>query len=262
MSDWRFALPPSLGKEPVRTRARQFAALLYEAGFATVWPQDSYSLLEERLLSGEAHAAWGPPLICARIEAAGGAVVLRGIRYGAATYRAVILARAEDKKELGNLGRMRRRPRAAWVDESSMGGYLLPRSHLRSLGIDPAAAFFDERMLGSYDACLKAVLEGEADVTACFAPAASANRPAAGYVELCGFRAIELRVLGFTAECPNDAVVLSPRLGGPVYDAVRSALRRLAADPAGRRSLAEAFEVDGFDEPPGGSYQPLLRLQS
>ena len=261
MSDWRFALPPSLGKEPVRARARQFAALLYEAGFETVWPQETYSSLEDRLLSGEAHAAWGPPLICARIEAAGGAVALRGIRYGAATYRSVLLCRAEDKMELANLGRMRRRPRAVWVDESSMGGYLLPRAHLRQLGVDPTAAFFDERMLGSYDAALKAVLEGEADLTACFAPAASANRPAAGYVELCGFRAIELRVLGYTAECPNDAVVLSPRLEGPIYDQIRSALRRLVADPGSRRSLAEAFEVDGFDEPPGGSYQPLLRLQ-
>src|SRR5262245_13451907 len=120
MSDWRFALPPSLGKEPVRARARQFASLLYEAGFATVWPQDSYGNLEDRLLSGEAHAAWGPPLICARVEAAGGVVALRGIRYGAASYRSVILCRAEDRMELVNLGKMRRRPRAVWVDESSM----------------------------------------------------------------------------------------------------------------------------------------------
>ena len=261
MSDWRFALAPSLGKEPVRTRARQFASLLYEIGFSTVWPQESYAALEERLLSGEAHAAWGPPLICARVEAAGGAVALRGIRYGAATYRSVILCRAEDKIELSNLGRMRRRPRAVWVDESSMAGYLLPRSHLRSLGVEPRGAFFDERLLGSYDACLKAILDGEADLTACYAPAASANRPAAGYVELCGFRAIELRVLAYTSECPNDGLVLSPRLEGGLYDTMRSALRRLVADPASRRALADAFEVDGFDEPPAASYQPLLRLQ-
>jgi phosphonate transport system substrate-binding protein len=261
MGGWRFALPPSLGREPVRALARQFASLLYEAGFTTVWPQDSYARVEERLLGGEADAAWGPPMVCARVESAGGVVALSAIRWGAASYRSVLLARADDQLELSDLGRGRRQPRAVWVDEKSMGGYALPRGHLRALGVDPARAFIDERFGGSYEACLREVLDGNADVTATFSAAASANRPAAGYVELCGFRAIELKVLGYTNECPNDGIVLSPRLSPATIEAIRASLWQLLADPGSRRLLAAAFDVDGFDEPrEAGAYRALLDL--
>src|SRR5688572_18523640 len=150
-------LPPSLGREPMRARARQLAALLYDVGFGMVATAESYAQLEERVASGEADAAWGPPLACARLEAAGGKVALRALRDGAATYRAVLVVRATDSMSLATPSQVRRRPRAAWVDPDSMAGYLLPRGFLRSIGFALDHFLVEEQSLGSYEKCLEAV---------------------------------------------------------------------------------------------------------
>lgn len=259
---WRFDLPPSLGRESVRALAREFAALLYEYGFTTVAPAESYAVLEERLLSGEADAAWGPPLVCARLEAAGAPVALRAIRHGATGYRSVLVCRIDDKLDLTPPVRTRRRPRAVWVDQHSMAGHILPRAHIRALGMDPKQFFLAESFGGSYERCLEDVLEGNADVTATFASAAGAKVAVDGFEDMAGFRAVELRPLAYTAECPNDGVVLSPRLVPATAHALKTALRRLLADDASRALFTRTFDVDGFDEPPPGLYKPLLELIS
>jgi ABC-type phosphate/phosphonate transport system substrate-binding protein len=251
-----FALPPSLGHDPVKELARRFADVLYGAGFTTVVPMQSYEQLEQALLAGEVDAAWGPPIVCARLEGVGGQVALRAVRYGAVTYRAVLICRASDPLDLRQLGAPGRRPvRAVWVDRWSMGGYILPRHHLRQRGIDLEAAFSEERLLGSYESCFREVLADEADLTASFA-----NRRGLGYVELCADRAFELRTLAYTDECPNDGVVLSPRLDPGTTSTLLSGLGRLIAHPASLAVLASTFDVDGFDRPQPHSYAPLLSL--
>jgi phosphonate transport system substrate-binding protein len=249
-----FALPPSLGLDPVKELARRFADVLYGAGFTTVIPMRTYEQVEQALLEGEADAAWGPPIVCARVEAAGGQVVLRAVRYGAITYRSVLICRSSDGLDIRQLG-TGRVARAVWVDPRSMGGYVLARHHLRGLGLDLERAFVSERALGSYDACFQAVLRGDADMTASFA-----NRRGLGYVELCRERAFELRTLAYTEECPNDAVVLSPRLGAEATEALIAGLHRLIAHPSTLSVLTSTFDVDGFDRPPAATYSPLLSL--
>jgi ABC-type phosphate/phosphonate transport system substrate-binding protein len=251
-----FALPPSLGLDPVKELARRFADVLYGAGFSTVVPMKTYEQLELALLAGDVDAAWGPPIVCARVEAAGGQVALRAVRYGAVTYRSVLICRTSDALDLRQLGVGGGRvARAAWVDPRSMGGYILPRHHLRSLGIDPRRAFLSERALGSYEACFQAVLRGEADITASFA-----SRRGLGYVELCREQAFDLRTLAYTEECPNDGVVLSPQLGAEAAASLVAGLHQLIAHPASLSVLASTFAVDSFDRPPPSSYSPLLSL--
>jgi len=247
-----FALPPSLGTGPVERLAIRFAEVLEGAGFGTVMAMPSYGDLERALLEGSVDAAWGPPIVCARVESAGGRVALRAVRYGAVTYRSVLICRLEDPLDLRVLVGSGRRLRAAWVDRWSMGGYVLPRHHLRSRGIEPDVAL-DEAFAGSYRAGLDRVLEGEAELTASYA-----NRRGLGYVDICGPRAEELRTLAYTAESPNDGVVLSPKLPRARAEALLGGLHRLIATPASLAILAETFEVDGFDRPPLGTYQPLL----
>ncbi|HWM85582.1 MAG TPA: PhnD/SsuA/transferrin family substrate-binding protein [Kofleriaceae bacterium] len=251
-----FALPPSLGLDPVKELARRFADVLYGAGFSTVVPMKTYEQLELALLAGEVDAAWGPPIVCARVESAGGQVALRAVRYGAVTYRAVLICRTSDALDLRLLGVPEGRVvRAAWVDPRSMAGYILPRHHLRSRGIDLDRAFLEERLLGSYEACFRAVLRGESDITASFA-----NRRGLGYVELCRDRAFDLRTLGYTDECPNDAVVVSPRLEPDEVASLLAGFHRLIAHPSSLSVLTSTFQVDGFDRPPASSYSPLLSL--
>lgn len=251
-----FGVPPSLGQDPVRELARSFADVLYGAGFGTVVPLKSYADLERALLEGEVDAAWGPPIVCARVEAAGGMVALRAVRYGAVTYRSVLICRSRDPLDVRQLGSpAMSRVRAVWVDRWSMGGYILPRHHLRARGLDLEQVLAEETLLGSYDACFKAVLDGEADMTASFA-----NRRGLGYVELCGDRAFEMRTLAYTDECPNDGVVLSPSLDHSKARRLFEGLSRLISHPASLGVLAETFDVDGFDRPPAGCYSPLLSL--
>ena len=256
ISELAFALPPSLGVDPVKELARRFADVLYGAGFSTVVPMKSYEQLEQALQDGEVDAAWGPPIVCARVESIGGQVALRAVRYGAVTYRSVLVCRTSDSLDLRQLGpEGGRLARAAWVDPHSMAGYVLPRHYLRARGIDARRAFSDEWLLGSYEACFEAVLRGEADITASFA-----NRRGLGYQELCRERAFDLRTLGYTDECPNDGVVLSPRLDPEQASALLAGLHKLIAHPSSLSVLTSTFDVDGFDRPPASSYSPLLSL--
>lgn len=240
-----FAVPPSLGQEPVKELARRFADVLYQAGFSTVVPYKTYEDLEQALLAGEVDAAWGPPLICERLEAVGGQVALRAVRYGALTYRSVLLCRASDDLDLRTLGKPGGRTvRAAWVDSWSMAGYALPRRYLESLGVDLEAALSQEATLGSYLACFQAVLDDQADITASFA-----NRRGLGYVKLVGDRAFELRTLAYTEECPNDAVILGPRLKPEDRSKIIAGLHNLMSHAASLEILAQTFNVDGFSRP-------------
>jgi ABC-type phosphate/phosphonate transport system substrate-binding protein len=168
----------------------------------------------------------------------------------------VLICRAADSLDINQLGvEGGRSARAAWVDPHSMAGYILPRHHLRRRGIDLRRAFAVERLYGSYDACFQAVLRGEADITASFA-----TRRGLGYQELCRERAFDLRTLGYTDECPNDGIVLSPRLGDEASASLLAGLHHLIASPASLAVLASTFDVDGFDRPPPSSYSPLLSL--
>lgn len=251
-----FALPPSMGLASIRPIARELADLLSGVGFSTIWPTRSYAQLEAALASGEAHAAWAPPGVCARAEALGGDILFRAVRGGATAYRAALLCRGERSIDLKRLDAMSGIApiRAAWVDPHSLAGYVMPRHYLRERGADLQETF-DETVLGSYQACFDAVLEGDADLTASYV-----GRRGSGYIDLLGNAAAELRVLAWTDEIPNDGVVVSPALdpalGRDVGDALSAAFRNIRlAD-----KLALAFDADGFDLPAPGTYAELLPL--
>ncbi len=227
--------------------------MLSAASFETIVPFRTYEALQQAVLAGEVDAAWGPPLVCARVEAAGGMVALRAVRHGEVTYRSVILVRVQDQYELPALVAGQVRPRAVWVDASSMGGYLLPRAHLRKAGIDPATAFLSERMLGSYTACFDAVLETEADLTASFL----------GKTELAtlwGERMRRLRPLAYSDEIPNDGVVLAPGLSSAQRAVLVANLRKLLANARSHDVLCSVFTVTGFEQPAPGTYAPVLQF--
>lgn len=249
---FKFGLPPSLGREPSWELARELAALLDASGFSMVVPCKSYQELERGLFAGELDAAWAPPYVCARVEAAGGSIALRGVRGDERTYRSVLVTRAQDAFELDELLAGRVRPRVAWVDRGSTAGYLLPRAHLRGLGLALDAAFVQQALLGSYAACIDALLGFETDLTALFLGARG--------LDYWGPKAQRLRALAHTAEVPNDAVVISPALSTERGVRLLAQLGRLLAQPASRRTITSILQVDDFDRPPPGTYAPVLRL--
>jgi len=248
-----FGLPPSLGVDPVWTLAREFADLLYDVGFTTVVPFKTYQALQHAVLAGDVDAAWGPPLTCARVESIGGRVALRGIRGGAVSYRSALVSRVQDTFAIGSLGTGVFRPRAAWVDESSVGGYLMPRAFLRGHGIDPQTALLNQRFLGSYAACIEALLAFEADLIALYVHAG-------GLAATWGNRGPRLKALAYTDETPNDGVVVSPNLAPERAKKLVAGLQLLLSIERSRTIFTSMFGVDGFDMPPPGTYIPLLSL--
>ncbi len=132
----RFAVPASLGQGMAGERAKKLESFLTAAlrRPTQVVVPPTYEALAKELLSGRIEAAWAPPFVCARIEAMGVRVLVRGVRMGTSSYRGALLAKAGSTLTLDTL----KGKTAVWSDRDSVGGYLLPLALLRSKGMEPA----------------------------------------------------------------------------------------------------------------------------
>lgn len=82
---------------------------------------------------------------------------------GGGTYSSGIVVRADDPATtLADL----EGASIAWVDPDSLTGYRLPRSYLRSQGVDPDGFFGESTMAHSHDRAAKAVRDGTVRVAA------------------------------------------------------------------------------------------------
>ena len=234
--------------------AREFADVLFAARFTTVVPYKSYEALQRGLFEGEVDAAWGPPVICARVEAGGGVVAHRAIRRGATTYRSALVNRKQDRWDLSVIKTGGFRPRAVWCDEWSMGGYLLARALLRKEGIDLETQLLNQRWLGSYTACFDSLSEYDGDITASFVGTAG------GLESIWGPKVDRLQILALSDESPNDGIVVAPKLDEQRVLRIRDNLVQLLDNHNAHKVLCAQFSVEGFDIPPRNTYAPLLDL--
>jgi ABC-type phosphate/phosphonate transport system substrate-binding protein len=248
---WVFALPPSVADR--MKRALDVRGVLTSVGCGSVHLALTYSALMTDLENGHVDAAWAPPLVCAHVERLGGRVVLRAVRAGASTYRSALFTRRADAPGMAGLKGLR----AAWLDQHSLAGYVLPRGVLRHQGVDPDTCFSRQKFLGSFEACVDAVLNGKVDVSSTYATSASASPQRVGWSSLAGARASELTALAFSPECPNDGIILSPALPQEQVARFTAAFQELTRERETNRLLAKALDVDGFDLPPPGTYAAL-----
>jgi phosphonate transport system substrate-binding protein len=255
----RFALPPSVGMGAANERARALETYLKKAFGrpVEVVVSPSYEALARELLTGKSDAGWAPPFVCARIEAMGVRVLLRGVRGGASSYRSALVCRKSEPLALEQLKGLT----AAWADRDSVGGYLLAMALLRSKGMDPTRLFAGQTFEGSYHAALEAVLSGKAHVTAVFAPVSSAGNPnATGLTELMPGKADQFHVVAFTDDAPNDGVAVSMSVTTPVVAELEKTLLALADSPEGTALLKDAFNAERFEVAPRMGYRALYRV--
>lgn len=246
---WTFALPPSVNAQS--DRVSSLRAVLGPLGCGFIAPSSSYEELAGMLERGDVHAAWAPPLVCARVERAGGRVVLQCSRGGSSVYRSALFSRRGITLSAESLTGKR----AAWVDRKSLSGYLLPVSLLRGAGIQPEKVFREQLFLGSFAKCVDAVLDGRADVSSCFASPTAARSTRVGFMQLAGNRLNELVVLAYSDECPHDGVALSPALNAVEADALTQKLVSVSRDP----EFLHGMDAEGMEVPPPGLFQDLLR---
>jgi phosphonate transport system substrate-binding protein len=254
----RLALPPSLGAEDLKHRARSLQRFLEERldHPAELVIAQSYDELVDGLRTGELSAAWAPPLVCAQAEIGGLKVLVRGVRAGCTSYRAALIARGGSGIQLWEAQGLR----AVWNRPDSLAGYLLPRAYLRDQGIDTDKAFAEERFAGSFSASLAELFSKQADLTSIYASTPHGGEAVLGVEELAPEWANKVEVLAFTEETPNDGIALGRAV--EESDAVRlmDFFLGLAGSASGRWMLREVFNVDAFAPSPKMGYRCLFRL--
>lgn len=219
----------------------------------------SYVALEAELDQGLAQIAWAPPLVAIGLEDAGlCTIALCCTRGGQIDYHAALFTRhAAPYEKLADLQGCH----AAWVDAHSAAGYLLPRMHLVSEGLDPAKLFGKESFLGTHAAVACAVLDGEVDVGATYLSLdPKTGRPeSAGWLEA-GAGLNGAFILATAGPIPSDAIALSNRLDAAEKAALVAALLALPASIP--ETVGRLLRADGFAVPEPSHFAALRALRA
>ncbi len=253
----RLALPPSLGQSVAGERGRRLESFLGQALKRTtqVVVAASYEALAKELLSGKCEAAWAPPFVCARIEAMGVRVLVRGVRKGASSYRAAMICRSDSPLTVDSL----QGTKASWCDRDSVGGYLLPLALLRNKGLDPNKVFVSQTFSGCYQASLDALLKGDADLTSIFASGGK-GAVTSGVDELLPGRQHLVKVVAYTEESPNDGVAVAMSTPSELAMDLERVLLQLHDSTEGASILKETFNAERFEAAPRMGYRALYRV--
>ncbi len=215
----------------------------------------SYAELLKNALEGRVDVVWAPPLVAIELEDQGVAqpavVVRRSARAG--YYSALFCLASASYQRVEELSKLR----AAWVSKESASGYVVPRWHLRSLGVRLADAFRSEEFYGSHEATTDAILEKRADVGATHV----SLDPVTGKLAsapwlLVGAAPGDVRVLLLVGPIPGDVVAISTRIGAETRAQLTAAFVGLRDDADGRA----LFEAGAFEPVPDGHLTLLRRL--
>ncbi|MEB1806112.1 MAG: phosphate/phosphite/phosphonate ABC transporter substrate-binding protein [Bacillaceae bacterium] len=175
--------------------------------------------------------------------------VLKSIRHGSSTYKAQYTVRTDsDIQSIEDLeGKV-----WAFPDLASTSGYLFPAAQLvNEYGVDSeniAGFFSDMIQSGGHDNALIQVLEGNADVATTFDDARTAIE--GDYPEAM----TDLRVLGYTAEIPNDTISLNTNLPQELRDAIVAAFMSFNDDEEMLTIMDEVYNWTGIDTASDSDY--------
>lgn len=253
------AVVASQNAEAAKTQASALSGFianaLKEPTVSRVFPDQE--ALAQAVASGEVDYAVMGPLAYLRIDPKAEAkLVFRTVRNGRSTYRSVLFANASRKVTLDTI-RKGVGLKVAWVEPSSASGYLLAKSHLLRLGINPAQVFTVQDFLGSHDAVCKAVAEGTYDVGATYSdPTPSAQR-ISGCEGILGKAASKLTLVAATDEIPNDVLVASSQVRREKLELVRAAGAAAAKTETGKETLKAAFLAEATAPVGDSDFDPI-----
>ena len=242
-------IPPHSQSRQSPLDLSEVSTALAEAGLELqVKRADDAAAFERAVEHAEVAVAWISPLLCARVEPTGRAL-LTTVRQGNDGYRSALVARADAGLNAGGLqGR-----RVAWTTQHSTAGHLLPAALLRMMGFRELPHHF----AGSYRAALLDVLEGRADVAAVYTPRAEAHAVQLQLESLVGTAAAQLlQTLAFTEEIPGDALAFTAQLSPAEAKDWSERLLQLPTGHALLRLLGAEKLVRARD----GSYRSLRSL--
>lgn len=218
-----------------------------------------YHTLLDAIEKGDVDVAWLPPILASLASARGKVIpIALPVRNGFCCYSTALFTRTESTlhspRDLLNC-------RAAWVDKQSAAGYLIIRSHLKSLGIDLGRAFGSEQFLGSHSAVARAVMAGDADVGATFVYLDPKSLGSTGHITpvSAGWGSARVRILAHAGPIPSDVIAVSARM----TPAIRTQLQRMLVygqSAVVRQAASALFGAEGFQAPMAEHLRPLTSL--
>ncbi len=144
--------------------------------------------------------------------------------------------------------------RLALVERATTAGYVFPRAHLRTYGVEDLRTFFSVvRFWGSHDATVSAVLDGEADV------GAAKNTVMDWRMRVDPRVKEELRILAVSPRVPSNGLFMSTLVEPGVKEQVRGLLLDLDKTAEGREILRK-MEALRFEVTHTEDYSPVYDL--
>lgn len=164
------------------------------------------------------------------------------IRFGERTYRAQFLARADSGiKKLADL----QGKKIAFVDPSSVSGYLLPLKYLKDHGIKPKETMFAMR----HDNVVSMIYQRQVDAGATFytKPAENQIQDARRLVRS-QYPDVEekIKIIELTSEIPNDPIVFRKDLPEDMKKTIVDAMIKFAGTPEGQVAMKQLSSVTGL----------------
>lgn len=199
--------------------------------------------LVEAMGTGRVHVGmFGPAGLVQAMDAHGAEPLLASVRQGSTTYRSQFNVRCDSG--IDSFDDLRGKT-IAWVDPGSASGYQFPYVTLRDqYGIDP-----DTEMTGifagSHDAAMLAVYLGDVDVAVTFggSPGSDGRETIeADYPDV----KEQVCILGYSADIPNDGMVVVPDLDDGLKEKIAQAFIDIADTPEGEALTQALFNVTEF----------------
>lgn len=160
-------------------------------------------------------------------------------RFGELTYKAQYLAKADSKiKKLADL----QGKKVAFVDPSSVSGYLLPMKFLKDRGIKPKETVFAMR----HDSVVVMIYQGQVDAGVTFySPPAENDIQDARRLVRTQFPDVEkkIKIIELSPSIPNDPIIFRKDMPEKMKNEIAEALIQFAKTPEGLDILKKLSSV-------------------
>lgn len=212
----------------------------------------SYAAVVEAMCADKVDVGWVSPLayVLANKKCGADMQLISINTAGATTYRALIIANADSPA--GSLEDLRGKS-FAWVDPGSTSGYLFPRAMLEERGLSPDSFFGQQTFAGGHDKVVIAVMNRQVEAGAIFKD--QRERMVQSFPNVMQ----QTKVLGETADIPNDGVAYRKGLPKEIVDKTNQALLDISARPDGKALFTDAIGTAGVAPTNDATYDVVRR---
>ncbi len=166
------------------------------------------------------------------------------VRYGQTTYQAEIIVRA-DQTSIKSIKDLKGK-RFAFVDPSSMSGFVVPSKMFKDAGVKLGETIFAQK----HDSVVSMVYQGRVDAGAAFySPPVNHEIQDARILVKAQYPDVEqkVKVLALTEEIPNDPVAFRKDLSEEMKVKIASAFKAYIATPEGKAKMKNLLVTDFKD---------------